>query len=88
MKRLFNNTDAANDDVEAVVKAVYEDDPQIQASNCVANKTVVQTNGVTITATPEYAKLIETKMIDGVPCVVIPASIGEMTVNGIKVNKI
>lgn len=88
MKRLFNNTDASNDDVEAVVKSVYEDDPQIQASNCVANKTVVQTNGVTITATPEYAKLIETKMIDGVPCVVIPASIGEMTVNGIKVNKL
>lgn len=88
MKRLFTNTDASNDNVEAVVKAAYEEDPQIQASNVTTNKTIVQTNGVTITATPEYAKLIETKMIDGMPCVVIPASIGEMTVNGIKVNKI
>ena len=88
MKRLFNGTEASTDTVESAVKAAYEEDPIIQASNVTTNKTIVQTNGITITATPEYAKLIETKMIDGMPCVVIPASIGEMTVNGIKVNKI
>ena len=88
MKRLFHNTDVSNDTVEEAVTTAYENGPQIQASNITTNKTIVQTNGITITATPEYAKLIETKMIDGMACVVIPASIGEMTVNGIKVNKI
>ena len=88
MKGLFQNTDAANDTVEEAVTTAYENDPQIQASNVTTNKTIVQTNGITITAAREYARLIETKMVDGVPCVVIPASIGEMTVNGVKVNKI
>lgn len=88
MRSFFQNTDADANEVQEVVHTMYQDAPQIQAPNVVnAKKTTVLTNEVTITASPEYARLIETRVIDGLPYVVIPASIGEMEIDGIKVKK-
>ena len=45
----------------------------------------VKTPEVTVQASPECAELIETKVIDGVPCLVIPMT-GDVEVNGIRVH--
>ena len=38
-----------------------------------------------VQVSPECAELVETKMIDGVPCLVIPMT-GDVEVNGIRVH--
>ena len=45
----------------------------------------VKTPEVTVQVSPECAELVETKMIDGVPCLVIPMT-GDVEVNGIRVH--
>ena len=45
----------------------------------------VKTQQMTVKVSPEQAGLVETRMIDGVPCLVIPLT-DEVEVNGIHVH--
>ena len=59
---------------------------QILASNITNTRSFeVKTANVVIKVSPEQADLIETKIIDGRPCLVIPVN-DNLEVNGIKVN--
>ena len=50
-----------------------------------AHKFEVKTPQMTVKVSPEQAGLVETRMIDGVPCLVIPLT-DEVEVNGIHVH--
>ena len=56
---------------------------------CAANladlrKFEVKTPNITVQVKPEYAALVETRQIDGRPCLVVPLD-GQVTVNGLKI---
>ena len=80
---------AANTDIEDFDQAFEEsvgESSELLASNITnTQKFEIKTPEVTIKVAPDRTDLVETKLIDGVPCLVIQIT-DQIEVNGVRVN--
>ena len=90
VKQLLNLSGAGEEQLQHFDRCFEEtagSDALFMASNIVSSgKYEVRTPDVTIQVSPDRSDLVETRMIDGRPCLVIPIT-DEVQVNGIRVSK-
>ena len=89
VKHLLANSGASMENIEEFEKqydeVITKDTPIIATNVYSPKKLEIKTPDITVNVNPERSDLVDTRIIDGVPCLVIELN-DAVAVNGIKVN--